>query len=59
MSEGIIIAIISSGLLSTLLSQLFVWLKERRKKPTAIENALQWLMHDRLEHLMTKALVKT
>lgn len=57
MSEGIIIAIISSGVLSTLLSQFFVWLKERRKKPTAIENALQWLMRDRLEHIMTKALV--
>lgn len=58
MSEAIWIAIISSGVLSTLLSQLFLWLKERRKKPTAIDNSLQWLMRDRLEHLMTKALQK-
>lgn len=57
MSEAIWIAIISSGILSTLLVQLLNWIKERRKKPTQIDNALQWLMRDRLEHLMTKALV--
>ena len=56
MSEAIVIAIISSGILSTLLSQLFVYLKERKKKPTAVDNSLQWLMRDRLEHIMTKAL---
>ena len=58
MSEAIWIAIISSGIFSTLLVQFISWLKERRKKPTQIDNALQWLMRDRLEHLMTKALVK-
>lgn len=58
MTENIWIAILTSGILSTLISQFFAWLKERRKKPTAIDNALQWLMRDRLEHLMTKALLK-
>lgn len=58
MSEGIWIAILTSGVLSTLISHMFAWLKERSKKPTAIDNALQWLMRDRLEHLMTKALTK-
>lgn len=57
MSEAIWIAIISSGIISTLLVQFINWLKERRKKPTQIDNALQWLMRDRLEHLMTKALI--
>jgi len=57
MSEAIWIAIISSGVISTLLVQLLTWIKERSKKPTQIDNALQWLMRDRLEHLMTKALV--
>jgi len=58
MSDTIWIAILGSGVLSTLIGQFFSWCKERKKKPTQIDNALQWLMRDRLEHLMTKALVK-
>ena len=58
MSDAIIVAILTSGVLSTIIAQLFGWLRERKKKPTALDNALQWLMHDKLEFLMTRALVK-
>lgn len=58
MSEVIWVAILGSGVLSTLITQLFAWLKDRKKKPSATDNALQWLMHDKLEFLMTKAIVK-
>ena len=58
MSEAIWIAIIGSGVLSTLIAQFFSWMKERKRKPTALDNALQWLMRDKLEFLMTKALMK-
>lgn len=57
MSEAIWIAIITSGVLSTLVTQFISWIKERNDKPTQIDNALQWLMRDRLEHIMTKSLV--
>lgn len=58
MSDAIWVAIITSGVLSTLITQLFGWLRDRKKRPTSSDNALQWLMHDKLEFLMTKALVK-
>ena len=58
MSETIIVAILTSGVLSTLLTQLIAWLKERKAKPTALDNALQWLLRDKLEFLMTRALAK-
>ena len=57
MSDAIWIAIITSGVLSTIVAQVFGWW-ERKRKPTALDNALQWLMHDKLEFLMTRALVK-
>lgn len=58
MSDAVWIAILGSGVLSTLIAQIFSWAKERNKKPTALDNALQWLLRDKLEFLMTKALVK-
>ena len=58
MSDAIWIAVLGSGVLSTLITQIFAWVKERSKKPSALDNALQWLLRDKLEYLMTKALVK-
>lgn len=56
MSDAVWIAILGSGVLSTLIAQIFAWAKERSRKPTALDNALQWLLRDKLEYLMTKAL---
>lgn len=50
----IICAIIGSGIIGTLITRFLDWLKNRKKKPSALEQGLMWLLHDRLEYLMCK-----
>lgn len=51
MNETILIAILSSSVLSAIISGLFSLLKTKRNSNDAIRNGLQQLMFDRIKHL--------
>lgn len=54
MNETIIIAIISSGALSTLISALFNMWQTRRKKQDGVRDGIKILLYDRIKHLGKK-----
>lgn len=57
MSEGtvsIIIAIITSGLISTILSRIFKVSDDKKEKNKAETDCIRWLMQDRLTYLSVK-----
>lgn len=51
MSEGIIIAIISSGALSAVISGLFSVWQMRRKRRDGVRDGIKILLYDRIKHL--------
>ena len=51
MDNGIIIAIISSGALSTLISGLFNLWQAKRKKQDGVREGIKILLYDRIKHL--------
>lgn len=51
MNETIIIAIISSGALSTLISGLFSAWRNRRKKHDGVRDGIKIILYDRIKHL--------
>lgn len=54
--EKIVITILGSEVFLYFVKELVTWLKERKKKPSAIENGLMWLLRDKLEYHMVKYL---
>lgn len=53
-AQTIVITILGSEVFLYIIKELVSWLKERMKKPTALENGLMWLLRDRIESLMIK-----
>lgn len=51
MNQAIIIAIISSGALSTLISGLFNLWQARRKRQDGVREGIKILLYDRIKHL--------
>lgn len=51
MTETVIIAILSSGALSALISGLFTMLAQRKRKDTGISAGVRQLLYDRIKHL--------
>lgn len=51
MNQAIIIAIISSGALSTLISGLFNLWQAKRKKQDGVREGIKILLYDRIKHL--------
>ena len=51
MNDTIIIAIISSGALSTLISGLFNLWQTKRKKQDGVREGIKILLYDRIKHL--------
>lgn len=51
MNQTIIIAIISSGALSTLISGLFNLWQARRKRQDGVREGIKILLYDRIKHL--------
>lgn len=51
MNDAIILAIISSGALSTLISGLFSLWQMRKKKQDGVREGIKILLYDRIKHL--------
>ena len=51
MTESVIIAILSSGALSALISGLFTMLAQRKRKDTGISAGVRQLLYDRIKYL--------
>lgn len=51
MDKAIVIAIISSGALSTLISSLFNLWQMRKKKQDGVREGIKILLYDRIKHL--------
>lgn len=51
MRDSIIIAIISSGALSTLISALFNLWQQRKKRQDGVREGIKILLYDRIKHL--------
>ena len=51
MNQAIIIAIISSGALSTLISGLFSLWQAKKKKRDGVRDGIKILLYDRIKHL--------
>lgn len=56
--EKIVITILGSEVFLYFVKEFVTWLKEKKKKPSAIENGLMWLLRDKLEYHMTKYLTQ-
>ena len=50
----ILVAIIGSQAFLEIIKAVINAIKERTRKPTAIENAVKWLLQDRLERIMSR-----
>lgn len=62
MSEELIatiaVSIIGSQALLEVVKAIIQAIKTKKRKPTSIEEALQWLMWDRIEHIVGKEIEK-
>ena len=58
MVVAVIVAILSSQALTLLVNAWIEKQKEKKKKPTAMESAVMWLLQDRLDYLMTKEVMR-
>ena len=54
----IIVAVLGSGAVLKIVDAILASVKEKRKKPSAMEEGLRWLLQDKLEYLATKEIQK-
>jgi len=54
MIVAIVVAVLGSQALTQIVNAIIERQKEKRKKPSALESGLMWLLQDRLENLMTR-----
>ena len=50
----IIVSVLGSGAVLKVVDAIVTSFKEKRKKPSAMEEGLRWLLQDKLEYLATK-----
>ena len=58
MIASIIVALVGSQALLEIVKAMIQSYREKRKKPSALEEGVRWLLQDRLEHLATKDIQK-
>ncbi len=51
---AVVVAVIGSQALGAIVNGMIAAAKERKKKPTNMEEAVRWLLQDRLEHVMER-----
>ena len=50
----IVVAVIGSQALGKIVDAIIQWIRDKERKPTALEDGVKWLLQERLEHIMER-----
>lgn len=55
---AVVVAVLGSGAVLKIVDAIIASVKEKRKKPSSLEEGLRWLLQDKLEFLATREIQK-
>ena len=55
---AVVVAVLGSGAVLKVVDAIIASIKEKKKKPSSLEEGLRWLLQDKLEFLMTREIQK-
>ena len=55
---AVVVAVLGSGAVLKIVDAVIASVKEKKKKPSSLEEGLRWLLQDKLEYLATKEIQK-